>query len=99
MTRSIFIDIQIMDTLKRVDPDLGILEVCHELGSGTATFYRCHAEYCGMSASMTARIKDLKTENTRLKKMYIKEKLKAEIMTKALTKVVRPSHRHKKAGR
>ena len=38
MTRSKFIDNQFMDTLKRVDADLGILEVCRELGSGTATF-------------------------------------------------------------
>ncbi len=32
------------------------------------------------------RMKELETENARLKKMYIEEKLKAEIVTEALAK-------------
>ena len=35
---------------------------------------------------MMARMKELETENARLKKMYIEEKLKAEIVTEALAK-------------
>ncbi len=35
---------------------------------------------------MMARMKELKAENARLKKMYIEEKLKAEIVTEALAK-------------
>ena len=37
-------------------------------------------------SSMMARMKELKAENARLKKMYIEEKLKAEIVTEALEK-------------
>ncbi len=33
-----------------------------------------------------ARLKELEAENARLKKMYIEEKLKAEIVTEALAK-------------
>ena len=33
---------------------------------------------------MMARMKELEAENTRIKKMYIEGKLKAEIVTKAL---------------
>jgi putative transposase len=39
-----------------------------------------------MDTSMMARMKELETENARLKKMYIEEKLKAEIVTEALAK-------------
>jgi putative transposase len=39
-----------------------------------------------MDASMMARLKELEAENARLKKMYIEEKLKAEIVTEALAK-------------
>jgi putative transposase len=39
-----------------------------------------------MDTSMMARMKELKAENARLKKMYIEEKLKAEIVTEALAK-------------
>jgi len=35
---------------------------------------------------MIARIKELEAENVRLKKMYIEEKLKAEILNSAITK-------------
>jgi putative transposase len=39
-----------------------------------------------MDTSMMARMKELEAENARLKKMYIEEKLKAEIVIEALAK-------------
>ena len=39
-----------------------------------------------MDTSMMARMKELEAEKARLKKMYIEEKLKAEIVTEALVK-------------
>jgi len=86
MKRSKFTDSQIMDALKRVDAGLAVPEVCRELGISTATFYKWRAKYGGMDTSMMARMKELKAENARLKKMYIEEKLKAEIVTEALAK-------------
>jgi len=35
---------------------------------------------------MLARINELESENTRIKKMYIQEKFKAGVMTEALAK-------------
>ena len=86
MKRSKFTDSQIMDALKRVDAGLDVPEVCRELGISTATFYKWRAKYGGMDTSMIARMKELEAENARLKKMYIEEKLKAEIVTEALAK-------------
>jgi putative transposase len=40
-----------------------------------------------MDTSMIARMKELEADNVRLKKMYIEEKLKAEIVTEAFTDV------------
>ena len=86
MKRSKLTDTQIMDALKRVDAGLAVPEVCRELGISTATFYKWRAKYGGMDTSMMARMKELEAENARLKKMYIEEKLKAEIVTEALAK-------------
>ena len=86
MKRSKFTDSQIMDALKRVDAGLGVPEVCRELGISSATFYKWRAKYGGMDTFMMARMKELEAENARLKKMYIEEKLKAEIVTEALAK-------------
>jgi len=87
MKRSKFTDSQIMDALKRVDAGLAVPDVCRELGISSATFYnKWRAKYGGMDTSMIARMKQLEAENARLKKMYIEEKLKAEILNEAITK-------------
>ena len=86
MKRSKFTDSQIMDALKRVDAGLAVPDVCRELGISSATFYKWRAKYGGMDTSMMARMKELEAENARLKKMYIEEKPKAEILNEAITK-------------
>jgi putative transposase len=86
MKRSKFTDSQIMDALKRVDAGLAVPDVCRELGISSATFYKWRAKYGGMDTSMMARMKELEAENARLKKMFIEEKLKAEILNEAITK-------------
>ena len=51
-----------------------------------------------MDVSMMSRMKEPDEENRRLKKMYLEEKLKAEIVSEALEKkVVRPSRRREVA--
>ncbi len=86
MKKSKFSDSQIMDALKRVEAGLPVPELCREVGISTATFYKWRAKFGGMDTSMMARMKELEEENRRLKKMYIKEKLKAEIATEYLAK-------------
>ena len=60
--------------------------LCREHGMSSASFYKWRAKYGGMDASLMARLKELEDENRRLKKMYAEERLKAEIVTEALTK-------------
>jgi len=86
MKKSRYSDSQIMETLKRVGAGLGVPDVCRELGISTATFYKWRAKYGGMDVSMMSRLKELEEENRRLKKMYLEEKLKAEIVAEALEK-------------
>ena len=40
----------------------------------------------GMDTSMMSRLKELEEENRRLRRMYVEEKLKAEIASEALAK-------------
>jgi putative transposase len=86
MKKSRFSDSQIMDALKRVEAGLSVPDVCRELGISSATFYKWRAKFGGMDASLMARMKELEEENRRLKKMYIEEKIKAEIVAEALAK-------------
>ena len=86
MKRSKFTDSQIIDSVKRVEAGIGVPDICRELGISTATFYKWRAKYGGMDVSMMSRMKELEDENSRLKKMYLEEKLKAEIVSEALEK-------------
>ena len=86
MKKSRFSDSQIMDALKRVEAGLSVPDVCRELGISVATFYKWRAKFGGMDTSLMACMKELEEENRRLKKMYIEEKIKAEVVAEALAK-------------
>ncbi|SIT80362.1 putative transposase [Burkholderia sp. b13] len=86
MKKSRFTDSQIMEALKRVEAGLAVLDLCRELGISTATFYKWRSKYGGMDVSLMARMKELEVENARLRKMYVEEKIKAEIVSEALAK-------------
>lgn len=86
MKKSRFTDSQIIDALKRAEARLSVPELCRDLGISSATFYKWRAKFGGMDASLMARMKELEEENRRLRKMYVEEKLKAEVMAEALAK-------------
>ena len=86
MKKSKFTDSQIMEALKRVEAGLSVPEICRELGISSATFYKWRAKFGGMDVPMIARLKELEAENSRLKKMYAEERLKAEILQESITK-------------
>ena len=87
MRKSKFSDSQIVDALKQADGGPPVPELCRELGISSATFYKWRSKFGGMDASLMARLKELETENARLKKMYADERLKAEIVQEALKKL------------
>jgi len=86
MKKSKFTDSQIIDTLKRAETGIAVPTLCRELGISSATFYKWRAKYGGMDVPLMARMKELEAENARLRRMYVEEKIKAEIVTEALEK-------------
>src|SRR5579871_5572824 len=83
MKKSKFTDSQIMDALRQAEFGLAVPDICRELGISTATFYNWRGKYGGMDVSLMARMKELEAENARLRKMYVEEKIKAEIVAEA----------------
>jgi len=86
MKTSRFTDSQIIAILKQAEGGSPVPELCREHGISNATFYKWRSKFGGMDASLMARMKELEEENRRLKKMYVEERLKAEIVAEALTK-------------
>lgn len=86
MKKSKFSDTQIIAILKQNEIGVAVPELCREHGISSATFYKWRAKYGGLDVSMMTRLKELEAENTRLKKMYADERLKAEILKEVLEK-------------
>ena len=86
MKTSRYTDSQIMAILKQAEAGTPVPELCREHGMSSASFYKWRSKYGGMDASLMRRMKELEEENRRLKKMYAEERLKAEIVTEAMTK-------------
>lgn len=86
MKKSKFSDSQILSILKQAEAGRPIPELCREHGMSSGSFYKWRAKYGGMDASMMSRLKELEAENSRLKKMYAEERLKAEILKEAIEK-------------
>lgn len=86
MKKTTFTDNQILTILKQAENGVPVPQLYREHGMANSTFYKWRAKYRDMDASLMARMKELEDENRRLKKMYVEERLKAEVIQEAMTK-------------
>ena len=86
MKTSRYSDSQIMAILKQNEAGAAVPDLCREYGMSSASFYKWRAKFGGMDASLMKRMKELEDENRRLKKMYLEEKLIAEIAREIIEK-------------
>jgi putative transposase len=86
MKTSRFTESQIIAILKQAEAGTPVPQLCREHGMSSASFYKWRSKYGGMDAALMTRMKELETENARLKKMYAEERLKAEVVREALEK-------------
>ena len=70
MKKSRYTESQIIGVLKEVDAGRKVEEVCRQHGISSATYYNWKSKYGGMEASDVKRLKALKEENVKLKKMF-----------------------------
>jgi putative transposase len=70
MKKTRFTETQIVSILKSADAGMKIKDLCREHGISEATYYNWKSKYGGMEASDVKRMKELKAENAKLKRMY-----------------------------
>ena len=70
MKKSKFSESQIVAVLKQGDAGVPIKDLCRQVGISSATYYQWKSKYGGMEASDLKRVKELESENSRLKRMF-----------------------------
>ena len=70
MKTSKFSETEIVSILKQADAGIPVKDICRQAGISAATYYAWKSKYGGMDASELRRVKELESENSRLKRMY-----------------------------
>jgi putative transposase len=81
-----FSEEQIIGFLKEVDAGIPVKELCRKHGFSEGSYYLWRSKFGGMSVPEAKRLKELETENTRLKKLLAETMLENEIVKEALKK-------------
>ena len=81
-----FSEEQIIGFLREAEAGLPIKDLCRRHGFSEASYYLWRSKFGGMSVPDAKRLKELETENARLKKMLAESMLEIEITREALRK-------------
>jgi len=69
MKESRFTEEQIIGFIQQAEAGMPIKELCRNGGFSDATFYKWRAKYGGMEVSDAKRLRELESENAKLKKL------------------------------
>ena len=69
-----------------VERGIDVAGLLRKHGISRATFYQWRAKYAGTSASELKRIKELESENTKLKRMYADKAMEADALKDLIEK-------------
>jgi len=78
MKKSRFTDEQIIGFLKQVEGGVPVKDLCRKHGFSDATVYKWRSRLGGLDVSEARRLRELESENTKLKKLLAEAMLDIE---------------------
>jgi putative transposase len=81
-----FSEEQIIGFLREVEAGMPVKDLCRKHGFSEASYYLWRSKFGGMSVPEAKRLKDLESENGRLKKLLAEQLLENEVIKEALRK-------------
>jgi putative transposase len=86
MIKKRFTEAQIVGLLREADASVAIKDLCRKHGFSEASDYLWRSKFGGMSVSDAKRLKELETEDTRLKKLLAESLLENKVTHEVLRK-------------
>jgi putative transposase len=80
MKNARYSETQIIKILNEIEGGRQVKDVCREYGISDQTYYNWKAKYGGMKASDVKKLKELESENRKLKRMFADLSLKHEAL-------------------
>ncbi len=81
-----FSEEQIIGFLREVEAGMPVKDLCRKHGFSEVSYYLWRSKFGGMSVPEAKRLKDLESENGRLKKLLAEQLLENEVIKEALRK-------------
>lgn len=81
-----FTEEQIIKAIKDHEAGAKVDDLCRKLGISTGTFYNWRSKYAGLEVNEAKRLRELETENNKLKRMLADKLLEIEAMKDVLSK-------------
>ena len=86
MKKKRFTEEQIIGALKAHEAGEKVADICRRVGVAQGTFYNWRAKFGGMEVNDAKRLRELESENTKLKKLLADKLLEVEAMKDVLSK-------------
>lgn len=77
---------QIIKAIKQHEAGTKVADICRELAISEGTFYNWRSKYAGLEVNEAKRLKELESENSRLKRLLAEKLLEVEAMKDVLSK-------------
>lgn len=77
---------QIIGAIKEYEAGSKVDDLCRRLGISTGTFYNWRSKYGGLEVNEAKRLRELESENNKLKRLLAEKVLEVDAMKDVLSK-------------
>lgn len=81
-----YTDEQIIKAIKEHEAGAKVDDICRDLGISNGTFYNWRSKFAGLEVNEAKRLRELETENNKLKRLLADKLLEVEAMKDVLSK-------------
>ena len=81
-----YTDEQIIKAIKKHEAGAKVEDICRDLGISNGTFYNWRSKFAGMEVNEAKRLRELETENNKLKRLLADKLLEVEAMKDVVAK-------------